>query len=207
MNTRTVIVGVIILVVGIALFAVGAFAALQNTTIITTFNQVNSGEYASTEIMLNSTSAVVVSSPAPVSGLILSQDLNLVNSTNLSQYALRPNSSTTSTETYRQLKGDYYYVAFSSSAPNTKVVAASVKSSLIGYGVLVIAGIACFIAGIVVAIIGAVRKNKNAKKDDTYHHADELESSGNPNGPNLSSHSFRHPLWVWGSVCITQCNK
>ncbi len=183
MNTRTVLIGVIILVVGIALVAVGALGVLGSTTIVTTFHQLHSGEYVSGELVLNSSSAVVVSSPATIGGLIPGQDLNLVNSTTIRQYALSANSSGPSTQTYRDLTGSYYYVAFSSSAPNTKLVATSVKSSVISYGLLVLAGVACFIVGIVVAIIGVFRKSTKPKKDDTYHHKDELLSSGNPNDP------------------------
>jgi hypothetical protein len=186
MNTRTILIGVVILVVGIALIAVGAFGVLGSTTIFTTFNQIHSGEYVSSELVLNSSSAVVVSSPATTGGLIPSADLNLVNSSSIGQYALQSNSSGSSTQTYKNLTGSYYYVAFVS-APNTKIVATSVKSSLVSYGLLVLAGVACFFAGIVVAIVGVVRKSKKPKEDETYHHKDELLSSKNPNSPNPSS--------------------
>jgi hypothetical protein len=182
-----VVIGIVILAVGIALIAAGAFGALQSTTIITTFNEIHSDQYVSSELVLNSTSAVVVSSAAATGGLIYAQDLDLVNSTNISQYAIPYNSSVVSdTLTYKSLTGNYYYVAFSTSVPSTKIVATAIHSGASRFGALIIGGFVFVIAGIVVAVIGALRKRK-PKKDDTYHHADELQASSNPRDPNFSS--------------------
>ena len=64
MNKRTVIIGGVVLIIGVALIVVGVVEVLGSTTIITTFNQPQNGEYVSTELILNSTSGVAVSSAA-----------------------------------------------------------------------------------------------------------------------------------------------
>jgi hypothetical protein len=159
LNTRIVLIGVLVLVVGVALIGVGAAAAFRSSAIITTFSELHAGEYVSTELVLNTTSGVVVSSPAAAGGIVPAQDLNLVNSTNLSRYAIPYNSSVAGAQTYRQLQGDFYYVAFSSSPPTTKIIATNPHSGVIGFGALILAGFACIIAGIVVSVIGLRRKN------------------------------------------------
>ena len=63
-NKRTVIIGGVVLIIGVALIVVGVVEVLGSTTIITTFNQPQNGEYVSTELILNSTSGVAVSSAA-----------------------------------------------------------------------------------------------------------------------------------------------
>jgi len=154
MKTRTVMIGVIILVLGIILAVIGAIGALGSVTIVTSFTEPHSGEFVSTEMVLNSTSALAVSSPAANGGIIPAQDLNSVNSTNLATYAVSPNSNAVGTLTYRNLSGDYYYVAFSSTQPGTRIVTTGLGSGVVKYGLLVLAGLACIIAGIVVAIVG-----------------------------------------------------
>ncbi len=161
MRTVLVIVGVVILILGIVLFAAGALGALGSTTIITTFSQPQAGEYVSAELVMNSTSVVVVTSPASNGGLIPEQDLAVVNSSSVSSYVITPRSTAGGTETYRNLTGDYYYVVFSSTQPSSRIVITGGHlSKTIGLGLLVLGGIVLFIAGIIVAILGAVLKKR-----------------------------------------------
>lgn len=160
MKTRTVMIGLIILVVGVALFIGGAFGVLSSITIKTNFTQPSAGEYLSAEIKLNSTSGLAVASPAAEGGIIRAQDLSLVNSSNLDTYAIPYNSTGVGTDIYRSLTGNYYYVAFSSTRPSTTIVATPHMGTMVGYGLLVLLGIVCVIAGIVVAIVGVFQKRQ-----------------------------------------------
>jgi hypothetical protein len=160
MRRRTVVIGLVVLVIGVVLLAVGALGVLSNVTISRNFTQPHPGEYVSAEIMLNTTSGVAVSSPAAVGGLIPAQDLNLVNSGNIGTYAVPINATSLGTDTYRELVGDYYYVAFASTQPSTTIVATPRGSALVGFGALVLVGLACTVAGIIVAIVGAIQKPK-----------------------------------------------
>jgi len=159
MNTRIVVVGLVIVVIGIALFAIGAIGALGSLSIRTTFNQPHAGEYVSGEILLNATSDVVVTSPAAVGGLVHAQDLGLVNSTNIGGYVL-PYTAGASGDTYKSLVGDYYYVAFASSPPGSTIVATPLNSSVVRYGLAVLSGIVLLIVGAAVAVVGALRKKR-----------------------------------------------
>jgi hypothetical protein len=113
----------------------------------------------STELILNTTSGIAVTSAPAIGGLIPSQDLNLVNSTNLGQYAVTPHSNTAGTVTYTNLQGDFYYVAFASSQPSSKIVATPLNGGTLGSNPLVLGGLVAFVAGVVVAVVGVRRKS------------------------------------------------
>jgi hypothetical protein len=153
-------IGLIILVVGVVLFVGGAIGALGSLTINTAFTQPHPGEYVSSEIVLNTTSSLVVSSPAALGGIIHAQDLGLVNSSNLGTYTIQYDSTGAGSDIYTSLVGDYYYVAFSSTQPSATIVVTNLRGSVVGYGALVLLGIVCAIAGIAVAIIGVFQKKR-----------------------------------------------
>jgi dipeptide/tripeptide permease len=157
MKTRTVVIGAVVLVIGVALLGVGAIGALSKLTISNSFTQPHPGEYVSAEIIINSTSVLVVSHPAAVGGLIHAQDLPSVTSTNEGSYAI-PASTSGGSDTYRDLLGNYYYVAFGSAQPGTTIVATPINSGIIGFGLLALVGLICIVAGIVVIVVGVIQK-------------------------------------------------
>jgi hypothetical protein len=159
----------IVLIIGVAIIGVGVAGVLKSTTIITTFTQSHTGEYVSAKIIVNTSSVVVVTSPAITGGIIPAQDMGAVNSTNVSTFAVPYNSTAVGTETYRSLNGDYYYVAFSSTLPDTKIVATGASLTAVArYGLLAITGLICIVAGIVVAIVGALLKD-HRREEETLH--------------------------------------
>ena len=158
MRKQIIIVGVILLVIGIAILALGVYGESRASTILRTFNQQQTGEYVSDQITANSSVSIVVKSPSSNGGLISAQDLNVVNSSNISSYTV-PYNSTAAGNLYRGLNGNYYYVVFSSTSPNTVIVIA--PPVVAEYGVLAIAGIVVAVIGVIIAIIGAVLKPKN----------------------------------------------
>jgi hypothetical protein len=164
-------IGIIILIVGIALAAVGGYSLRSRTTSITSFTQPTTGEYVSTELVLKN-NVVVVRFPATVGGMVPSQDINVVNSANIGLHAVAYNSTAASSQTYLGLKGDFNYVAFSSAQPTTKIEVTGTLLETVTFGLLVLGGIVCVIAGIVVAIVGAIRKNPTKKatvSDEEYY--------------------------------------
>ena len=160
MKKPIAIIGVVVLIIGVVLIAVGAVGVLRGLTIITTFTEPHSGEYVSTELVLNKTSGAAVTSSAANGGLIPAQYLNLVNSTNIGQYALTPHSNVAGTVTYTNLNGNYYYVAFASSQPSSKVVATPLNGGTVGSNPLVLGGFLVVIIGIVVTVLGWRMKSR-----------------------------------------------
>lgn len=161
MNRPVVAVGAVLLIVGVVLIAVGAVGVLRGLTVVTSFTEPQSGEYVSTELLLNVTSDVAVTSAPANGGLIPAQDLNLVSSTNLGQYALSPHSSAASTMTFTNLNGDYYYVAFASSQPSSKVVATPVHGGTLGSNPLALSGFVAFLIGVIVVVLGVRMKSRS----------------------------------------------
>jgi multisubunit Na+/H+ antiporter MnhG subunit len=164
MKKPIVIIGAIVLIIGVVLIAVGAVGILRGLTVITTFSEPQSGQYVSTELRLNVTSGVAVTSAASNSALVAAQNLTLVNSTNIGQYAVTPYSSGGGNLAYTNLMGDYYYVAFASSQPSSKIVATPIHGGTLGSSSPVLGGFAVVIAGIVVIVVG-VRMNRRPKRE------------------------------------------
>jgi hypothetical protein len=153
------------------LAAVGGYSLKSKTKSITSFAQPAAGEYVSAELVLNN-NVVVVRYPATVGGMVPSQDISAVNSTNIGSYAVAYNSTAASSETYLGLRGDFNYVVFSSVQPTAKIEVTGTLSETVTFGLLVLGGIVCVIAGIVLAIVGAVRKNPAKKatiSEDEYY--------------------------------------
>ena len=104
--------------------------------------------------------------------MVPTQDVTAVTSTNIDSYAVAQNSTAASSETFIGLSGDFNYVAFSSVQPTTKIVVTGSLAGTIGSALLVLAGIVCAIAGIVVALLGALRKDpakKATSSEDEYY--------------------------------------
>lgn len=173
MNTRLLIAGIIVLVVGVALVGGGEAGLLTSTSVYRTFNQLGTGEFVSAEIVLNGTSLVDVRSPASDGGLIPATELAAVTPSNIASYAVPANSSVAGTDVYSSLRGGYFYVDFSRTSPSTSVVVALRSAATTGYGLLVLAGFVCAIVGIVLAVLGAIRKGskKSAAVSDSEYYA------------------------------------
>jgi uncharacterized membrane protein len=170
MRKRMVTIGVVLLIIGIAFLVSGVIGLRGSTSTIKVFNQPNPGEYVSSEILLNSSSSIIVRSPPSVGGLIPAQDINLVNSTNLSSYALSSSTSVGGTESYTSITGNYYYVIFSSTQPNTRLAIIESLGVTAALGLLTLAGIFFIIIGIILAILGVFRKPKGQRKKDEYEY-------------------------------------
>jgi hypothetical protein len=172
LRKRTLIIGLIILIIGIAFVAAGIVGLRGTTSTISTFTQPQSGEYVSSEVKLNSSSAVVVRDASTSGGLIRAESLNDVNSTNLSTYALPVSSTAGGSSTYVGVKGDYYYVIFTSSQPTTMIVIAGNFIRTAESGILVLLGGVLFLAGLIVTIIGAIRRSNKPKQQPGVTDAD-----------------------------------
>ena len=164
MRKQTVVIGLIILVIGIALVAGGVVGLKGTTSTISTFNQPQTGEYVSSELVLNSTGDVVVRPFSSTGGLVPAQALSEVNSTSLATYALPVSSTAGGSATYVGVHGDYYYVIFTSSQPATKVVIAGDLVKTAESGILVLLGGILFLVGLIVTIVGAIRKGDKTKQ-------------------------------------------
>jgi uncharacterized membrane protein len=178
MNKPMVIIGAVVLIIGVVLIAVGAVGVLRGLTVITTFSEPHSGEFVSTELMLNATSGLAVTSAAANGGLIPAQDLNLVNSTNIDQYALTPHSNVAGTLTYTNLTGNYYYVAFASSQPSSKIAITPLNGGTLGSSPLILGGFVVVIIGVVVIVLGVRKKSRSKREEEERRNSNVQNPAG-----------------------------
>ncbi|MGA2665212.1 MAG: hypothetical protein ABSF83_09735 [Nitrososphaerales archaeon] len=188
MRKRTVVIGLILLVVGIAFVAGGIVGLKGATSTISTFTTPQTGEYVSSEIVLNSSGALVVVRPSSsTGGLIPAQALSEVSSTSLATYALTANSTSGGSATYISIKeGDYYYVIFTSSQPTTKITLSGSLFRTAESGILVLLGGVLVLAGLIVTIVGAIRKSNKPKQPAGVTDADyysKRQGGGSPPPP------------------------
>lgn len=179
MNRSTVMIGAAVLIIGVVLLTVGVVGVLRGLTVVTAFSEPQSGEYVSTELVLNVTSGAAITSPAANGGLVPAQDLSLVTSTNIGQYAVTPHSNAGGTLTYTNLMGDYYYVVFASSQPSSRIVATPLNGGTLGSSPLVLGGLVVAIVGIVVVVLG-VRMKSGSRMG---RRGEEVRSSSNMQNP------------------------
>jgi hypothetical protein len=172
MRKRTLVIGLIILLIGIAFVAGGVSGIKGTTSTISTFTQPQTGEYVSSEVVLNSTAVVVVRASSSTGGLVPAQALSEVNSTSLAKYALPVSSAAGGSATYVGVHGAYYYVVFTSSQPSARIVVAGDVARTVESGILVLLGGVLFLVGLIVTIIGAVRKGDKAKQQSGLTDAD-----------------------------------
>lgn len=155
------IIGVIVLILGISIVAISATGVLKSLHIVNSFSQQQPGQYVSSEIKLNISSLLVVTSPVSRGGIIPASDLTIVNSTNFGSYAIPYNSTAAGSETYDLPRGDYYYEAFVSTTPQTMIIVTGVSTShAIEYTLISDTALACIVGGIVIAIVGVALKKK-----------------------------------------------
>ncbi len=166
MRKNLLLVGIVLLVLGVALAGVATYETAHTALGIssgagTSMYPGQNGDYYSNVLNTSSGSEIVVVSSAHPS-LIPSKDLNIVNSTNVGSYAISPTRSTGSSFYYSDLNGTYNVVVFSASYPTVDYVVITGSLGTVAiYGILLIVGVILAIAGIIIAIIGAILKPKN----------------------------------------------
>ena len=161
MRKNLLYLGLILLVIGVVISGIATVEAGGRTEIVETSLKISpSGVYYSNELTVGSNSSVIVTGNT-TTYLIPSQDLNMVNSTNVENYAIHPTTPSGNSILYDGLSGTYYLVAFSQHPPLiTYAVLGSNLSQLAVYGLLIIAGAAIAVIGVILAILGAIMRSK-----------------------------------------------
>ena len=179
MRKNTVIVGVVILAVGI-IMAGGGWVVLTHSltsTLASSTGQEGStmyagqnGDFYSNLLTASLGSDIIVSSNSsnvhPY--LIPSGDLPLINSGNIENYSIAASTTQGNDFAYSGLNGTYCVVTFGTSSPNIAYIVVSHFSSLVMAFILLGLGVIIVVAGIIMAIIGAVRKPKNSFKGSNF---------------------------------------
>ncbi len=169
MIKRMVIIGLIILIIGGALFFGGLYTSDQiishNSHTATSFYNSTSHEYISSNITIKSGYEVLVEGGPSNAGLVNINRLSSVNSTNVNSSTMQPSEHFSNEKVYVGLpSGTYVYVMFNSSKPSVIYEYATLSAVETG-GFMVIAGVIAGIAGLAIMIVGTIRKPKKPIKD------------------------------------------
>ena len=159
MNRRVALIGLVVFIAGIALLGVGAYGVESSLHTVGAFTLLSPGEYVTPKIHLTSEATVTLRSAPSSMGLVTAANLSLVNATNLASMEVPITTSSSGTSAYVVPAGDYYVVAFASSAPGT-TVQYLYTSEVAGYGIATLLGLILALGGGITGLVGLVRKRK-----------------------------------------------
>lgn len=162
MRKKILIIGVVLLVIGVAIGGTSLYETSKEVKNVSkTMYTGQNGDYYSAILTPSSTGYISVVSSSETY-LIPSQDLAVVDSSNVMDYAIAPTITTASATIYSDLNGSYYVVAFGSTTPTVTYTVLELNLGLIGIiAISMIIGFILAIAGIIITIIGAILKPKN----------------------------------------------
>lgn len=167
MRRNVLIIGAVVFIVGLILFVTGDFVLAGHAS--SKFYPVGANEFRSNELNLTSSNLLTVTSKISGVWLLHASQLTSVNASNIANYAITPFVNITEAgvhaEEYKNIQGSFFVVYFNSAAANSSsgLITYSVYSSASDLELTAIAtavGLLMIIAGIIVAIVGAVLKRK-----------------------------------------------
>jgi len=172
MRKKIAVIGLVILIVGIAMAAGGYYETTSvglHTAV--TPDKFNSSAYMTNNVIVSAGYEVIMIANYTHEGLIKASDLSKVNNiTNLEHYEITPTSHTSDDRIYTDLPaGTYVFIAFTNNSAVIGYEYAPLTTIEIGASLLVIGGIAAFV-GFIVLIIGLVLKKKEPENpvEDTF---------------------------------------
>jgi len=167
MNKKIFIIGLIILIIGAALFFGGLYSSETALTDYSHshFTLKNNDENISDNMSVPAGYYILIEGATGNSGLVKTSDLNKINATDLSSMEIKPSESISGESIYAGISGEYNYVVFGSSSSVKYIYAPG--SSIELSGALVLIGIISGIIGFVIMIFGAIKKTK-PKNPDPY---------------------------------------
>jgi hypothetical protein len=172
MRTKIAIIGLVLMVVGIALFFGGGELALGHTSAPQTLTLAKGGEWASSDINVSAGSLVIVTSSTPNVYLVSSSNLGKLNDTNVGQYAINSTKTTAAGETTIDFSnltaGQYLTISTSAARPNISVVNEGLNS-LITALLPFILGVVLGFVGFIILIVGLLLKKKLPKDPEQVY--------------------------------------
>ena len=163
MRKKIVIIGLVLLIVGIALFYGGGVLGVKGLSASPTFKELKTGEWNSTAVVVSSGELLVLTSSTNQTYLVHSSDIGVVSKSNVKNYEINGTETTTGGVTTLEFTsitpGNYNIVAFGSKAPSVTLIKNSINSLLLELLPLIIGGVLGFV-GFIVLIVGLVLRKK-----------------------------------------------
>lgn len=167
MRRRLLTVGLILILIGVAFTVAGSYGIIKDTTLSTQVTQYSSGMYITEKMTMNKSSTLLVMGVTVDSALINASDLSAVNQSNLHSHEVQYTTKEGNNYLYQNIKGEFYFVMLSSSAPKIQYAyAAGSLDQFLLSSMLTVMGPIVLVAGIVVSVVGAFLKPKRDPLDD-----------------------------------------
>ncbi|KAA8922104.1 hypothetical protein [Thermoplasma sp.] len=167
MRKNIVIIGAVIFVIGIAMFAGGDYLLGHYTVTGTALSQISTGIYGH-EINISSPSLLTVDSTFSSIYLISSANMTGLNATNAASRAISPLTTTSVSSEHvwaydLTTAGSYYIIVINGTAPAITYSYIPLSYSYLSF--ITVIGIVLIIVGIIVAIIGLILKQKKTPEE------------------------------------------
>ncbi len=176
MRKNLVIIGLVLLIIGVAMLFGGASLLAPKININSApVSEVSLGNnlWKSPAIQVNGTNYILTdkSSSSKVY-LVPSADISMINSTNLAQYGISPLSHTSVSSNYILTynvasAGTYYLITVSSTSP-TNSYSVLDSSSLISTAIVSLLGLVVGFVGFIILIVGLFLKKKQPQNPEQY---------------------------------------
>ncbi len=173
MRKNIVIIGLILLIVGVALFYAGGDLGISGIATSPTFTEKGTSKWESSSINVLSGQLLVLTSNNSKTALIPSSDASVVTSSNVDKYEVNGSTTTTSGVTtieYTSITpGTYVIVTFGTYQAKVTMIKKSIDSLLVSLLPVLLGGVLGFV-GFIVLIVGLVLKKKQLppNPDMTY---------------------------------------
>ncbi len=174
MRKNIVIIGLILLVIGVALFFGGGDLGLHGLVKSETMTAVSTNEYQSSSFSVTAGSIVIITShPASSLYIVHTSDASGVNSSNIAHYEVSGgtsnNTSGVTTLEFTSLTAGSYTVVSFSDQKTSVTLTNEVVSSLILSLIPTLLGLLLGFIGFIVLIVGLVLKRKNPPLPDASY--------------------------------------
>ncbi len=163
MRKNIVIIGLVLLIVGVALFYAGGDLGISGITTSPTFTEKGTSQWDSSSIQVSSGQLIVLTSNDSKTYLVPGSDASSVTSSNVGSYEVNGTVSTTSGVTtieYTSISpGTYVIITFGTHQAKVSMIKKSIDSLLVSLLPVLLGGVLGFV-GFIVLIVGLVMKKK-----------------------------------------------
>ncbi|MEM0155309.1 MAG: hypothetical protein QW597_01730 [Thermoplasmataceae archaeon] len=160
MRKKLVEIGVVMLIAGVAILAIGGITISETTIISSHYSEPSRGEYISYEINVSGSGSIIVFGNGTIGslGLVAADDIHLVNASNIATIAITPSVALGGLQIYNVNHSSYFFVIFTDSSPEYVYTyfPGAMFDELAG---IMAGGFAIFLTGLTVTIVGVFLRN------------------------------------------------
>ena len=168
MRKNIVIIGLVLLIAGVAIFYAGGDLGIRGISVPQTFTEKGANQWDSSSIQISTGQLIVLTTNNSKTFLVPASDASVVTSNNITHYQINGTATTTSGVTtieYTSLSpGAYVIVTFGAHSSKVSMIKETINTLLIKLLPILLGGVLGFV-GFIVLIIGLVLRKKQLPQD------------------------------------------